>query len=528
MFKFFRKIDDFLTMCEEYVEQRVWNGLFIYDLQYLQEAKTDKSKEDFEKKRDEFLASERYQNTVAFLEHVWGIIMQVPILADTLRLFCEAIRICVKYLAHYLVILIAGLVTTSYLLNIFTTSPIVFSIVFLPILLANHLLISAFFFLVEKKEHGAKITFLEAIKQTKPTMRTNSFVFLLMWSILLSFVTLFLGFSSFLSFVFGAVNIDWSNSFLYWMPIVMAGLLLSIILYLILMVVVFSFVFIIFDKKNAKQAINQSWQYVQNDPRHATVYFVILSALSFIDIVNKTATSKEGGFMVSMLYASHAFFFLGYMLRKKNFEKDVKPTESIYGKFLPPFVPLVGFGLLSYVAVATFTVQQIQPEYLRMLEARRQANIIKYEYKQYTNKDSDYAIEIPKQWTPYRWSDHSVTFYTNDNGTDAGNIRIDIDVKPDNGNTFQELYDASPGLITYDTGSKNSTTKIANITIADEKAVKYSYTKIEGGKPEYQTHYLIRHNKQLFNISFAINNKNYEENYRDVFNTIITSFQFLK
>ena len=525
MFHFFKSIDDFLTACEEYIEQRVWNGKFIYDLKFISATNIDNAKDSYHKHKEKIKASPNYKAFVAFVKHYWGLLMQRPMVADTVLIFTDWVHLCIKYIAHYIVILIAALISASFLLSTFLQAPVTFSILFVPVLLANHLFISGFFILIEKRERGSHITISEALNQLKQSLSANCFLFFLQISISVSLGTFLLGFSSFLSFLFEEINIDWSSSFFYWMPVVMLGLFLIILLYLITLIIAFSYTFIIIDKKKTRQAINQSWHYLQNDPKHSANLYILLTIASFLYIVFTTANNYEGGFAVSVLFSSQAFLFLGFLLRRNFFSKEITPSLNIFTRSRIPLKPLIGIGLLSYVAFATFTIQT-HPEIMKILDERRQTTTVKYDLKTYTNTDSGYSIAHPKTWSVYRWSNHSITLYTNDTGTDDGGVKVDIDVRPEKGSKYFELYEANPGLLIYDTATKNVTTKIANTSIQGENAVKYTYTKVEGNLTEFQTHYLIHHKNQLYDVAFITSSKKTEEDNRDLFDQMIKSFQF--
>jgi hypothetical protein len=525
MFKFFRSIDDFLTACEEYIEQRVWNGKFVYDLKFISATQIENAKDSYKKHKKKVQASPKYKSFVTFIKHYWGILMRIPMFSDTVWILVDGVRLCVKYVAHYLVVLITGLITTFWLLSAFQKSPSLFCILLVPLLLANHLFLSGFFYLIERREKDGHISISETIKQFRQNLLGNIFLFLLQFSVTVALGTFLLGFSSLLSIFFGKLHIDWTNSFFYWMPVVMLGLLLLIMLYFATILLAFSYCFIVIDKKQTRQAINLSWHYLQNDPKHSAAFYFLLTIAAFLYVLSTSLNSYEGGFAVSMFFSSQAFLFLGFLLRRRYYSKDIVPTFNIFETFRPPLKPLVAIGVLSYISFATFVIQ-VQPSVMKALAEKRQIVIVKYDLKPYINKDSEYVIDYPKSWSFYRWSNHSVTFYTNSTGTDVGGVKIDIDVHPESGSNYLELYESKPGLVIYDTATKDVTTKIANISIQGENAVKYTYTKIDGAHTEYQTHFLVHHNTQVYDISFVTNSKKSEEDYKEIFTQVIKSFQF--
>lgn len=525
MFKFFKSIDNFLTNCEEYIEQRVWNGKFIYDLTFISATETEKAKDSYLKHKKKVQDSPSYKALATALTHIWGILMRIPVFGDSLSILLDGIRLCIKYILHYLIILIFELTSASWLLGAFQKSPFVFCLILVPILLVNLLVLSGFFSLVVKRERGGHITMSESLSQTGQSLASNTFLFLLQVSITVSLGTFYLGFSSLLSFLFGKFNIDWSNSFFYWMPIVMMGLLLLVILYLTTLIIVFSYIFILLDKKKTSQAINQSWHYLQNDPKHSVTFYFSLTLVTFLYIVFASINNYEGGFAVSVLFSSQAFLFLGFLLKRKYYSKDVTPTLNLFGKLHPPLKPLLAIGLLSYVAFSIYIIKT-QPAIMQIITKDRETVTIKYDLKTYSNTDFHYSIMYPKTWSLYRWSNHSVTLYTNDTGTDVGAVKVDIDVHPESTSNYLQLYEAKPGLVIYDTATKDVLTKIANVSIQGENAVKFIYTKVSDAQSEYQTHYLVHHNNLVYDIDFVTSSKKSDEEYGDLFDQIIKSFKF--
>jgi hypothetical protein len=177
--------------------------------------------------------------------------------------------------------------------------------------------------------------------------------------------------------------------------------------------------------------------------------------------------------------------------------------------------------------LAAALVFQLHPTILNFLQEQRPTIAANYEYSKYTNTNAGYAIDYPKPWSLYRWDATSTTIYTNVTGTDIGGINVNINVSPAETSNYFMFYEASPGLIRYDTGTKNVSTKISNLIIQGKNAVKYTYTKTDAKQAEFQVHYLIRNNDKVYDIAFVTFSKKIEAAYIDIFDRMIESFQIL-
>lgn len=522
--KAFRALDDFLTRCEEYTEQRVWNGKFIDDLQFLSATTIDNIKESLKNTSERVQSSNAYTATLAFLRKFAGLLMQISIIEDSVLLVIEGFRLSIKYFAHYLIILITGLCSAYLLLMTFKQAPVFFVLLFLPLLYANHLFLSGFFKLVENKEQGNHISFLGALSQLKQTIPANTYIFCLQIALVVIAAVFHLGFAFLLSTLFGYISIEWSSTFLYWLPVVMVGLLIVILLYIAEVILSFSYTFVQQEKQTTYQALQRSSNIMQNDFRYSLLFYVLLTLFAVVFIANTSITNYEGGFMVSALFMSHAFLILGFILRRKYFGKEpAVQSLPFIEKAARYFKPVLGLGCFSYIAAAILMVQ-LQPDIIHYLNDQRPTVAATYEYTTYRNPEAGYTIQYPKPWTTYRWNDMSSTIYTNDTGTDIGGVKVNIDIRSIEESNYLALYEANPGLIRYDTGTKNVTTKIANVVIKGNNAVKYTYTNTDSNQLEFQTHYLIRSEQSVYDIALITSSKKIEASYMEIFELMVASF----
>jgi hypothetical protein len=272
--------------------------------------------------------------------------------------------------------------------------------------------------------------------------------------------------------------------------------------------------------------MTRSLHHLQNDARHSVFFYVLLTFFSIFFVGFVSVNNYEGGFAVGLLFVSHAFLFLGFLLRKKYFDKTTASTDSLMFTIHRFLKPALGLGLLSYIAIAAMVIQ-IHPNIMTFLAEQRPTIAADYEFTTYRNNEAGYAIDYPNPWSVYRWNDTSITIYTNDTGTEVGGIKVNIDVHPAASSNYFTLFEANPGLVTYDTGTKNVTTKIANVVINGRDMVKYTYTKTDVSQTEFQTHYLIRNNDTVYDIAFVTVSKKIESGYKDIFDKMLESFLLL-
>lgn len=539
----FRQIDSFLTDCEEYVELRVFNGKFIKDLEYLSRVGKEKTKAKVDTTTKAVQSSEQYNATTGWLQKIAHLFLQFQIIYDLVFLIGGGLRLCIKYFARYLIVLIIGLGSTNILISQFKDAPISFLINVLPLVFANHLVLYLFFLFAEKKDDAdnaaptkaagnktpaknsvAKVSPAEVFKHLLATIPGTLFIYLLQIATALTAAVFFFGFSFVLSNIFEYYNIDWSNSFVYWYLVLMIGLIIAVILYIAEVILSFTYPFITLDKKSVKESLSYSYNFIKNNSRYSIVFYTLFLGINSVLIFNLSKQYYEGGFFLGMFILMQGFLFLGVLIKKKYFTKEASTKRSLTKNTYYVLIISLVVGIFSYIAISTLTIR-VHPNILAFLEAQRPSIEVVNEFVTYTNDKAGYSIDYPKSWSVYAWSNSAITIYTNTTGTEAGGIKVNIESRPAANSNYYYLFEASPGLVIYDTGTKNVTTKIANVVIKGKNAVMYTYTKTDEKGTEFQTHYLMRVEDKLYDISFVTMNKKLESTFREIFYAMLESFQ---
>lgn len=539
-----RSIDSFLTDCEEYVELRVFNGKFIKDLQYLSRIGKEKTKAKYDTTTKAVQSSEQYTTTTGWLQKFARLFLQFQIIYDLVFLIGGGLRLCIKYFARYLIVLIIGLGSTNILISQFKDAPISFMINALPLVFVNHLILYLFFLFAEKKDAidkvpapkdagskvssvkstVSKISPVEVFKHLLATIPGSLFIYLLQIATAFTAAVFFFGFSFVLSNIFEYYMIDWSNSFIYWYLVLMIGLVIAVFLYIAEVILSFSYPFITLDKKSVKESLSYSYHFIKNDSRHSLTFYTLFLAINSVLIFDLSKKYYEGGFFLGIFILMQGFLFLGVLIRKKYFTKETNTKRSLAKSSFTILIISLILGVFSYIAISTLTIR-VHPNILAFLEAQRPGIEVVNEFVTYTNEKAGYSIDYPKSWSVYAWSNNAITIYTNTTGTEAGGIKVNIESRPAKNSNYFYLFEANPGLVIYDTGTKNVTTKIANVVIKGKNAVMYTYTKTDEKGTEFQTHYLMRVEDKLYDISFVTMNKELESTFREIFYAMLESFE---
>src|SRR5581483_11670497 len=167
---------------------------------------------------------------------------------------------------------------------------------------------------------------------------------------------------------------------------------------------------------------------------------------------------------------------------------------------------------------------------LSFVQQQQDSYLASQRVKTYVNDTYGYSLEYPQNWSFYQWQNNSVTFYNNYTRTLSGDTWMTITIQPlsEGESNFDRLYKASPGVVPDNTVSKNITTKVSNMTIQGYQAVNYLFIKPSIPYTEYESHYLILKQGDVYDISFTSVTNDVASYNTDLFQKIINSFRFTK
>ena len=101
-----------------------------------------------------------------------------------------------------------------------------------------------------------------------------------------------------------------------------------------------------------------------------------------------------------------------------------------------------------------------------------------------------------------------------------------ITISPYEGSIFNELYSDAPGVVAKDPQNKDIITKVTNMTIQNYPTVNYLFTKPSIPYTNYETHYLIHKNNNVYDVSFTSVTNDVASYNSTLFTKIINSFKF--
>lgn len=436
---------------------------------------------------------------------------------------------------YYYVFFLSFLVAFSsifILLRSLQNSVETFFILFIPLLLLNGYSLAILYYFIDRREKGENISFLKTFQEclTKIKPVTITTLFHLFFSIEL--VVFFFMFGLLLSTYFDILAIDWRTSIPYWFFVITFGCLIVITLFIFNIFSYQAFFSILLEKRTTLQAFTQAKQLILKYLSQFLLYYVLLSVcfLPFIYFANVNFSDVGLAFLI-LLYSQAAVFF-SFLLRRSFLGKNIVTT----GITIPPpshkgsspylFSLFFLVGMASYVLSAWFIIQ-VYPRAIQLVKQHYEETVIIQSLVHYENPAYGYRIDYPQSWSSYEWGENAITFAGSYTNTPVGFLSLTVIVAAAEESEFDQYYNSKPGLLYYDPTTKDIMTKTSNLLIDGAEAVKYTYVKNGATFTEYQIHYLIRKEGNVYDVSFTTRSKEVERANERLFNKIIDSFTFI-
>ena len=519
----FKKINNALNVCVDYFDYRIRTGKFIYDIKYYIDLTvnffTRTGKKIYHYSKKSFILVLIFY----LLKRLWEIVMKVKFIALFASLFGDTLRIVVAYYAEVFIVFAFTFPLTILLLNWFQTAVIAFFVGLIPILLINIYCISALYYTIERNENGEKISLWDSFHLLTPHFNRVIFPALTAMAIIQESLLGFVIFALFLGYGFQIINVSWSGSFVYWFIIFLVGFFLVIGIGLLSLVIYQAYFTVLLENLSFVRAFKKSRVNIRTSLSYYVSFYFLLYLFSVFVIWKAAVAYLYVGMTIGLYGAGTASILLGYLFWKRYHMQPLPEPETATQKMPLLFIVIIVFGFVNYILLAVFCVKEYQP-FIDFVQRQEDNFIASQDMKAYTNSTYSYIVNYPQAWTVYHWNDNAITFYDNYTGTITGGTWMTIDVSSFNQAAFEPLFTAEPGLVTQ-TG-KNLTTKITNMTIQGYDTVNYTIIKQQTPYPQYETHFLIHKGSLLYDIAF-ISLSNDVANYdSDLFQKIISSFQF--
>lgn len=438
----------------------------------------------------------------------------------------EAIRIIIICYSELFIVFAITFSTTILLLSWFQTSIATFFIALISFMILDTVCFSALFYSIDRRELGDKISIWKSILFVIRHDLSILFPIIIEFAVLLEIFVVFIFISFFFSLLFDAFQISWSGSVLYWFIVSFTGALSIISLFIISVLTIQMYLTILIDHIPFHEALRRAVAYLKARYFYYLFFYILLYILCGIFTIRESLNYLYLGFAIGIYTTITLGTILGYILRKR-----LSPNQEPYINNLKRkqkihifFKILIVFGFINYILLSILLIKEYQP-FTTFIEKQQDSYFASLDEKQYTNNIYHYTIRYPRNWSFYQWQSNSVTFYNNYTRTLTGGTWMTITISSADGSNFTQLYNAVPGVMNSKT-SKNTTTKVTNMSIQGYPGV--TYLLIKPGLPytEYESHYLILKDNNVYDISFTSVTNDVASYNNDLFQKIVDSFSF--
>lgn len=507
------------------MDYRVRTGKYVGDIKVATKELREESVKNSKSQITRLKQSSFYKRSVGVILLTWDKLLTIPFFEYTATMLIDAVRLAVRYGIEIFIVIAITFPSAILLLNVFYTSILQFFI-FLPvILLGNLYIVSALYKMIFLREKGEKITFWKACIATKQSFIGISKTFIFQTMLLLLAVISFSILALFFRFFFDAIAVAWSGSFIYWFVVIFIGMCFLFAALIFSVIVHQTYLIQLFEHKDLDEAMQYSLHFTQTYLLQFFVFYLALYLLSAILFFWAGLYYVYLGMTVVIYAAIHASLLLGFLLRRKFYQKLPSPNTHYAINTKRLFTIIIFFGAINYIFASVIVIRQFN--YITgVFETQRDNYFLTKELKRYTNTIYKFSIEYPQSWNMYERRSSSVTFYNNYTGTVTGGIWLNITITPYSERDFLRLYNAKPGLVSLDTATKDVTTKVSTIMIQGYPGVNYTMYKVKEPYPEYQTHYIIHKGNYMYDIMFTTLDKDIEGNNVVLFERIVESFTF--
>lgn len=525
---FFKAINSTLNMYVDYCDTHVRTGKFIGDINYLLNRRfplfVSKSLTNIKLDIQKSYALHAIRIALA---PVWRTLLRIHLFENLVALFVDMIKIIIIFYTEIFIVFALTFPTSILLLNLFQEAITIFFIALLPILFWNSIVVSALYYCIERRHRGEKISIWQSFFIILHRFRSISFPAALYSALILEGIVGFFVFALLIHYAFVLVQISWISSFLYWFIVSFVGFFLLCGIFLLTIIMHQTYFIILFDDIPFTQALEKSKRHIKNYLPQYFFFFLLFSVYSALFIVRAVISYLYLGFIVSVFFAILIGVFLGFLLRRKFISKplihEALSAKKTVSQTLVAVILI--FGFINYLLVARVITKNYQP-ILSFIQKQQDTFLASQRVKRFTNTTYHYTLIYPQTWSIYEWRDNTVTFYNNYTGTISGGTWLSIRVTPYEKNTFDYLYNATPGIVSYDPQTKNVVTKISNFSNQGYAGVNYTFVKSGKPYPQYETHYLIHKDAYLYDVIFISLTNDIEGYNSDLFDKIINSFNF--
>lgn len=519
--------ETFFDASEEYLSVNIKSGKIFYNLR---EAEKNTSKSASKH------AKGMYKSAL-LQKFLWlfSSLLKVFLAVTIIKTFCEILnymRIIYGRFAKYLILfLLFGVFPLNgLLLYLLFSSPSLFFICLIPIIIALLLIESILFSFIEKRENNEETSiaksFLFSLHTLKSIIILFLFYILLCSSILILVILVF-------SFFIQSLNILASGSVLLFIyslvALLLASLTLSAIFYLSILVSQAYFI-LLFEGEDPLLTLIRIGMSLRRNLLPILTYYaaIFLFFLTVLYLVFLYLSNMALVFILAFIV--HFLFLFSYGVRRrfliahKTTIELPQKKESLFSFLFSIFFFV---GIIGYTAFTSFVIQSY-PKAFDLYAKWQFDRDIQKDFLQYVNNENAYSIFYPKEWRIYPWNNKSVTLYYNANNTASGSISVNIDVLPLSETNYFQLHYAESGAIIYNQARNEQITKVDNLFLDGYSAIKYTEIRTDPSLTEYKTIYLVLRGNDVYKISFVTVNSVLQKSYDRIFGLMIDTFKFIR
>lgn len=517
--------NNFYDACGEYVSKNIKNGKIFYDLGSIQ--------------KKLFILGIKFviheykssliQNFLKQLTKTYKKISAIPIINKFLYLLSDIKYLYKKQAKNIILILFIILFPiVIFAINLLNSSPSKFFIYIIPILLILIFFESGLFMCIEKKERNEDTSLLKCLF-APANYRTVILLFLVYIFIFCSLILILIFIITFSiqSFVLFENNI----LLLYLSSVLILFLCLTLIFAIIYINILFyqAYFIAILDKEEAMLTLFRSRLAISKNILYSSIYSIIFCIFSFLMVFFAFIYFSDTALQFIITFILHSTFIFSFVLRRDLFQSQLNITKNLEApkniKFI--FIILLFIGTIGYADLTSLTLQYY-PSISQTYAVWQSDRDLSQNLQPFTNTENGYSILYPKNWSIYLWNNKSITFHYNVNDTKSGTIEVNIDILPISQTDYYRYEYITPGTIIQNLETNETITREANLSVDRYDAIKYRVVKIGPENTQYEIAYLILKGDNVYKIRFVTVNTIFQQTYTKTFNTMITTFRFLR
>lgn len=522
---FINSYDTYYENTEEYLSKNVQNGRIFYDIGTI-EQKSYKASLKFASKE---YKSKPVQNMIIHFRLFLNNVADIPVVAGFIRVLVNMQNAFNNCSRLHLIIIFVIFPFIAYLINQINTSLPRFFVVLIPVILVLLFLESGLFSYINKRQKDDKSSLAGEYFGAPGNYHSVVLVFLFLFFIECS---LFLALIQLSSFSIQLFKIFKDNALLlYTASYFLLFISLTVFILIVYMgILMFQASLIaILEKADPVHSLNKAMQILNKNLFYSFTYTGSISILILFLVSFTFFYLSDFALLIVLTFIIHIIFLFSYGFQKTFSEPDSQAAQShksgLFNFFL--FSIFLLTGVVGYVAFSTFALKNY-PSVSALYFAWQHDRELEQQFKRFTDQTGSYSIFYPNEWTIYRWNEKSATFLYNVNNTSSGKLTFTVTILPVPESDYFRLNSVAPGTVIVNTETNESSTKIVNMIIDGFDAVKYRTIKPNAGFTEYTINYMVIKNDNIYKISFAAIENLFLQTYSGTFDTMLSTFHFIK